>query len=144
MSEATDGGAHGLVAQLRDGPKVYFGSNGDLGAKWAAAAAVLADSGSAGADYIDVTVAVAPGRRGGVGHRRRPASSASSQGIGGGSGSTVPDADPQRRRGPLAQALNLKVEPYLVNFGNSPVIVESWAICNVRCESVRTVDFAHR
>jgi hypothetical protein len=60
VSQASDGGLHGLEAQLRDGPKVYFGGDDDLGAKWASAAAVLADSGSAGADYIDVTVASRP------------------------------------------------------------------------------------
>ncbi len=60
VSQATDGGTHGLEAQLRNGPKLYFGEDDDLGAKWAAAAAVLADSGSAGADYIDVTVAGRP------------------------------------------------------------------------------------
>jgi hypothetical protein len=60
VSQATDGGALGLVAQLRNGPKVVFGTDGDLGAKWTAAAAVLADSGSAGADYIDVTVPSRP------------------------------------------------------------------------------------
>ncbi|MGH2914116.1 MAG: cell division protein FtsQ/DivIB, partial [Solirubrobacteraceae bacterium] len=46
---------HGLAAQLRNGPRIYFGADDDLGAKWANAAAVLADSGSAGAQYIDVT-----------------------------------------------------------------------------------------
>ena len=68
MSQASEGSAHGLEAQLRNGPKVYFGTDDDLGAKWAAAAAVLADSGSAGADYIDVTVAVTAGGRGGLRH----------------------------------------------------------------------------
>ena len=60
VSQASDNGTHGLEAQLRNGPQLYFGSDDDLGAKWAAAAAVLADSGSAGADYIDVTVASRP------------------------------------------------------------------------------------
>jgi len=46
---------HGLVAQLRNGPTVYFGTADRLAAKWIAATAVLADNGSAGADYIDVT-----------------------------------------------------------------------------------------
>jgi cell division protein FtsQ len=50
---------HGLVVALRNGPSIYFGSAGRLGAKWAAAAAVLADPSSDGAPYIDVTV---PGR----------------------------------------------------------------------------------
>jgi cell division protein FtsQ len=60
LSQASDGTAHGLEVQLRNGPKLYFGSDDDLGPKWAAAVAVLADSGSAGADYIDVTVASRP------------------------------------------------------------------------------------
>jgi cell division protein FtsQ len=60
VSQASEGSAHGLEAQLRNGPKLYFGTDDDLGAKWAAAAAVLADAGSAGADYIDVTVASRP------------------------------------------------------------------------------------
>jgi cell division protein FtsQ len=47
--------SHGLVVALRSGPSIYFGSDGRLGAKWAAAAAVLADPSSDGAPYIDVT-----------------------------------------------------------------------------------------
>jgi cell division protein FtsQ len=46
---------HGLVAQLRNGPAIYFGDSRDLSSKWTAAMAVLADPGSAGASYIDVT-----------------------------------------------------------------------------------------
>jgi cell division protein FtsQ len=60
VSQATEGGTQGLQAQMRNGPKVYFGTDRDLGAKWSAAAAVLADPGSAGADYIDVTVPSRP------------------------------------------------------------------------------------
>jgi cell division protein FtsQ len=60
VTQASDSGAEGLVAQLRNGPKLYFGTSDDLGAKWASAAAVLADSGSAGADYIDVTAPSRP------------------------------------------------------------------------------------
>lgn len=55
VTQASDSGSAGLVAQLRNGPKLYFGSSDHLGAKWASAVAVLADPGSAGADYIDVT-----------------------------------------------------------------------------------------
>ncbi|MGI9183338.1 MAG: cell division protein FtsQ/DivIB [Solirubrobacteraceae bacterium] len=51
----TDGPAHGLTVALRNGPSVYFGATGRLGAKWAAATAVLGSSDSAGAVYIDVT-----------------------------------------------------------------------------------------
>ena len=47
---------HGLVVQLRDGPSIYFGAPDRLAAKWLSATAVLADPGSAGALYIDVTV----------------------------------------------------------------------------------------
>lgn len=46
---------HGLVAQLRGGPSIYFGDASRLAAKWISAEAVLADSGSEGAVYIDVT-----------------------------------------------------------------------------------------
>ncbi|MGH2869210.1 MAG: cell division protein FtsQ/DivIB, partial [Solirubrobacteraceae bacterium] len=51
----TDGPAHGLTVALRNGPSVYFGSTGRLGAKWTAATAVLGSPDSAGAVYIDVT-----------------------------------------------------------------------------------------
>ncbi len=47
-------GPHGLTAQLRGGPLLYFGDTTRLHAKWAALARVLADSASAGAAYIDV------------------------------------------------------------------------------------------
>jgi cell division protein FtsQ len=55
ISQVTTVAAHGLVAQVRDGPSIYFGDSGRLAEKWTAAAAVLADPGSAGAPYIDVT-----------------------------------------------------------------------------------------
>lgn len=89
VSGASDGGAHGLEAQLRNGPKLYFGSDSDLDAKWAAAAAVLANSGAAGADYIDVTVASRPAAGAGSDTASNP-SSTSSQGTVGTTGSTVP------------------------------------------------------
>lgn len=60
VSQASSDPAHGLEAQVRSGPKLYFGADANLGAKWAAAAAVLADPGSAGADYIDVSVPSRP------------------------------------------------------------------------------------
>ncbi len=59
ISEVTTVAPHGLVAQVRNGPAIYFGDPDRLVAKWLSAATVLADSGSAGAVYIDVTV---PGR----------------------------------------------------------------------------------
>ncbi len=55
ISQVSTIGGHGLVAQLRSGPSIVFGDGGRLAAKWTAATAVLADSGSAGASYIDVT-----------------------------------------------------------------------------------------
>ncbi len=55
ITQVTTTTAHGLVAQLRSGPSIYFGGSGRLEAKWLAADAVLADSGSAGASYIDVS-----------------------------------------------------------------------------------------
>ncbi len=55
ISQVSTVTGHGLVVQLRNGPAVYFGNTADLGAKWLAASAVLADAGSTGAAYIDVT-----------------------------------------------------------------------------------------
>jgi cell division protein FtsQ len=55
LSQVGDSGPHGLSAQVRGGPEVYFGDGSQLGAKWAAVTEVLANSGSAGAQYIDVT-----------------------------------------------------------------------------------------
>jgi cell division protein FtsQ len=48
-------GAHGLVAQLRNGPQLYFGNAVAPASEWQAAVAVLADSSSKGASYIDVS-----------------------------------------------------------------------------------------
>jgi cell division protein FtsQ len=55
ISQVTNVAGHGLVAQLRNGPSIYFGDTLRLSAKWLAATAVLGDQGSAGAAYIDVT-----------------------------------------------------------------------------------------
>jgi cell division protein FtsQ len=52
---ASSDSTHGLVVQLRNGPRVYFGGADRLAAKWDAVTAVLAAPSSAGADYIDVT-----------------------------------------------------------------------------------------
>lgn len=46
---------HGLELQLSNGPALWFGDGGRLLAKWAAAAAVIADPEAAGATYVDVT-----------------------------------------------------------------------------------------
>src|SRR5581483_3956276 len=49
VAQVTERSPHGLVAQLRSGPSIYFGDTADLGAKWVAAVDVLADPASAGA-----------------------------------------------------------------------------------------------
>ena len=48
--------AKGLVAYLERGPQVVLGDAGGLAAKWAAAAAILADAESRGASYVDVSL----------------------------------------------------------------------------------------
>jgi cell division protein FtsQ len=60
ISQVSTIGGHGLVAQLRSGLSIVFGDTGRLAAKWTAATAVLGDSGSAGAAYIDVTEPARP------------------------------------------------------------------------------------
>lgn len=55
IAQVTETSAHGLVAQLRSGPSLYFGDASDLDAKWIAATEVLADPSSAGAIYVDVS-----------------------------------------------------------------------------------------
>ena len=55
LSGVSDGYWHGLVAQVRSGPSIYFGSGDQLASKWQAAIAVLAAPSTAGATYIDVT-----------------------------------------------------------------------------------------
>lgn len=52
-------GPHGWTADLRKGPKLYFGDATGLSAKWQSATRLLADPKSSGAAYIDVQV---PGR----------------------------------------------------------------------------------
>lgn len=49
-------GRRGWTAPLADGPVLYLGSATRLAAKWAAAAVVLGDAGSAGATYVDVRI----------------------------------------------------------------------------------------
>ncbi len=55
ISRVSMDASHGLVAQLRNGPSIYFGDAARLADKWIAATAVLTDAGSSGAAYIDVT-----------------------------------------------------------------------------------------
>ena len=49
-------GPKGLTLDMRAGPQLYFGSSADIGAKWRAAAAVLAAPAAAGAVYLDLRV----------------------------------------------------------------------------------------
>ena len=55
IAQVSEVAPHGLVAQLRSGPDIYFGDTSDLDAKWIAATEVLAEPSAAGATYIDVT-----------------------------------------------------------------------------------------
>ncbi len=55
ISSISTSALHGLMAQLRGGPVVYLGTPTNLAAKWSALLAVLANPGSDGASYIDVT-----------------------------------------------------------------------------------------
>lgn len=50
----------GIVVELRDGPELIFGDGSRPRAKWAAAAAVLAQESSAGASYVDLRIPERP------------------------------------------------------------------------------------
>lgn len=50
----------GFVAQLSDGPAIWLGGFARIDEKWAAAAAVLAQQSSQGADYVDVRLPERP------------------------------------------------------------------------------------
>jgi cell division protein FtsQ len=82
VSQVITVASHGLVAQIRGGPSIYFGDDSRLPAKWAAAAAVLVDAGSAGALYIDVTDPERPAAGAGSAASSDSSSSASSSGAG--------------------------------------------------------------
>lgn len=55
ISSATSSVAHGVIVQLRHGPQLYFGPTTQLQQKWNSAVAVLQNSSSVGAAYIDLT-----------------------------------------------------------------------------------------
>jgi cell division protein FtsQ len=55
-----EGGARGVVAQVKDGPEIVFGSPDRAAAKWAAAVRVLADDEASGATYVDVRIPERP------------------------------------------------------------------------------------
>jgi cell division protein FtsQ len=60
VTQVSTTSANGLVAEVRNGPRMYFGDASRLRAKWTAAASVLADPSSQGAAYIDVSVPQRP------------------------------------------------------------------------------------
>jgi cell division septal protein FtsQ len=99
VSQVTIDSTHGLSAQLRAGPVIYFGDAGRLAAKWIAAVAVLGDPGSAGAAYIDVTDPARPaaGSGGsGAGGSTGAASSSSTSSATPGTAATLQTAAPDQ------------------------------------------------
>jgi cell division protein FtsQ len=77
IGQVSDGSGHGLIAQVRDGPSIYFGGASRLHDKWSSATAVLANSTSAGAVYIDVTDPKRPVAGGGSDTNSVPGSASS-------------------------------------------------------------------
>lgn len=53
-------GPRGLTTTMQNGPKLYFGGPARPGAKWRAAAQVLASSSSRGAAYVDLRIPERP------------------------------------------------------------------------------------
>lgn len=60
LGRVTEERSRGLVVQMRRGPKIVLGDSSQLRAKWAAAARVLAASGTGGAAVIDVRLPSRP------------------------------------------------------------------------------------
>ena len=58
-TEEFDFDDRGVIAFMNGGPDLVFGTADDAGAKWVAAARVLAETSAAGATYLDLRV---PGR----------------------------------------------------------------------------------
>jgi cell division protein FtsQ len=79
ISQVTTVQGHGLVAQLRNGPSLYFGNAVRLSAKWLAVTEVLGDPGSAGAGYIDVSDPARPAAGAGTSSTAASPATASSQ-----------------------------------------------------------------
>jgi hypothetical protein len=80
ISQVTTVAPHGLVAQVRGGPSIYFGDTTELWQKWIAASEVLGDPGSAGALYIDVTDPQRPAAGAGSGSQSGASSAGTSTG----------------------------------------------------------------
>ena len=60
LLDARERRGKGIVVRVRQGPDLIFGSAERAGAKWAAAARVLADPKAAGASYVDVRLPERP------------------------------------------------------------------------------------
>lgn len=60
LSDVRQDEKNGIVARLEDGPELIFGTPDRIGAKWAAAARVLADPDAAGAEYVDLRIPERP------------------------------------------------------------------------------------
>lgn len=93
VAGASSDATHGLIAQLRNGPTLYFGGAGELTAKWRAVTDVLADASSAGATYIDVSVPSRPAA--GTGSDGGPATAGSAATGTGQASSTTPASGDQ-------------------------------------------------
>jgi cell division protein FtsQ len=90
VGSVTENPTHGIVVELRHGPNLYFGGPTLLNLKWTAAAGVLADSGSAGASYIDVVDPERPAAgTPGAGASSGSAAATTGSGTAASSGSTV-------------------------------------------------------
>jgi cell division protein FtsQ len=87
IKQVTEDATHGLFAELRNGPRIYFGPATQLSAKWTSALTVLADPGAAGAGYIDVTDPQRPAA--GIGADQPSAPVALSFGVPGGASSST-------------------------------------------------------
>ncbi len=83
ISQVSTAAGHGLVAEIRAGPSIYFGDPAQLRAKWSSATAVLADPGSDGAAYIDVSDPVRPVAGAGGGAASTGSTSSSTPSTGG-------------------------------------------------------------
>ena len=55
-----DIGARGLIANVTEGPRLFFGPPFELPAKWAAATRLLSDAAARGAEYLDLRVPERP------------------------------------------------------------------------------------
>jgi cell division protein FtsQ len=104
IGQVTTVQGHGLVAQIRGGPSIYFGLAADARAKWIAATEVLADPGSAGATYIDVTDPVRPAAGAGAASAGAGGAGGSATTAAGGSATPAAAAAPATAAAPSGSA----------------------------------------